>query len=87
MTGIELTDGRHYGVGTTGLGTDHTLLVISTVYDTGVTEEEKTVYVCIDCGLVSGDKRLFHVEECNRKDNPIPKSLREQIRDGEGLDG
>lgn len=44
-----------------------------------VISKEKPLYVCLDCGYVAHDNRLFAHEECERKDNPIGQTWREYL--------
>lgn len=68
-----------YGVGPVASPDDHeTVTAISTSYDTDNATDDETVFVCLDCGLVAGDKRRFQVSGCDRDKNPIPQTWRER---------
>lgn len=85
---VDLDPDSHYGVGPSQVGPEHeATIVISDVYDTEQVggDGDQTLFVCLDCGFVTEDKRRLLLPErypCHRNDNPIPATLREKIEDG-----
>lgn len=76
---LTLDEGRHYGVGPVDSIPDHTVIIVSTVWsDDRELGDGTSVHVCLDCGLVTDDRRRFVTEDCDREDNPVPKTVREQ---------
>lgn len=49
--------------------------------ETGETRQVAQFFVCLDCGYVAPDNRLFLHEECDPDDNPITKSWRRHIEE------
>jgi hypothetical protein len=74
---------EHYAVGPVeSWNSDHTLLTVSGEYPNvadGATEG--TLFVCLDCGLATTDRRWVLTSEvaCDRAENDIPETLRERL--------
>lgn len=77
---MEIDTDTHYGVGPLGTPDGHDILQVSKAFDHEVPADD-TLFVCLTCGLVSDDQRRFDVTDCERANNPIPKTL------GEDQDG
>lgn len=80
-TEIELD--RHYSVGPVNHIGSHG--PVTTMY---TLDEDRNVdtnlLVCLDCGFLTADQRLFHVEDCDRSENGANVTWREQMRDEDG---